>query len=832
MKASVATLALFCSALAACRGTAPPAPVAREAPPPMIEPELQPGSRLVEARAEELVRQMSQRLATAPAFSLEAEEFYDEVPEHSPRRQLAATRHVSLRRPDRLAGDAVGDALHRAFWYDGKTFAAHDREQNVYASGGVPASIDEALDWVFDQTGTVIPLADFLYADPYARLMGDVQRGVYLGIHEAAGVPCHHLAFEQATIDWQVWIDAGPDPLPRKLVIAYKTEDEVPQVLGDHPQMGLRVPGRRQPLPLHAARRRDERRDRGHGRGSSCVAEHETGDEVMMRAMTAALAATAMVLGSNPVAFAQRSAGGGANRGSVSAASRGTYSKSGNTGTYQGQRASGSRTVTQSGDTYNIDKSLQTQSGASKSVSREVDTGDREVERSSTATNAWGQSATRNREVENQGGYASIEGSAKTSTGRSASAQGVAGINAYGQPAYAGTVNTKYNGNYATAGARNPYGGWTTATAGPYGGKVTTTLPSGYRTSTYYGRPYYTYGGAYYRPYTYAGAHYYYPVPVPYYAYYEAPPVGATMLMVAGVSYLVSKEGSYAKASATSDGKTAYQSVPAPQGAELQVLPAARVLVTVAGTTYYLASNTFYRRVVQGAQERFVVVTAPAGIVFLPALAADFEVVQLNTMYFKAQGQYYVPFMAPDGKELYVMVDAPPLPPAGAAAPSGAGAPQPAATAGAAPTPAPPAATSSPTPGQPQATAIRTVSDSLVVPAGASLVVRLAVDLSSTTARANDRFQGFLDVDLTSGGRLVAPRGTRVYGVVTAAVRGKSVSISVTDVQVGDRVLRITTTPVTAQGKSGDAVVRAQAPQAFVVAAPFQVDIMTNVAVR
>jgi hypothetical protein len=59
--------------------------------------------------------------------------------------------------------------------------------------------------------------------------MGSVQRGVYLGLHEAAGVPCHHLSFEQATIDWQLWIDAGEDPLPRKLVIAYKTEDEVPQ---------------------------------------------------------------------------------------------------------------------------------------------------------------------------------------------------------------------------------------------------------------------------------------------------------------------------------------------------------------------------------------------------------------------------------------------------------------------------------------------------------------------------------------------------------------------------------------------------------------------------
>ena len=74
-------------------------------------------------------------------------------------------------------------------------------------------------------------------------------------------------------------------------------------------------------------------------------------------------------------------------------------------------------------------------------------------------------------------------------------------------------VNTKYNGTYNAAAARTPYGGWNTAVAGPYGGTVTTTLPSGYRTTTYYGRPYYTYGGAYYRPYMYRGVHYYYPVP-------------------------------------------------------------------------------------------------------------------------------------------------------------------------------------------------------------------------------------------------------------------------------------------------------------------------------
>jgi hypothetical protein len=225
----ILTVIALLIAAVGCRVSAPQTDGSHEAPPPLVEPELPPGSRLVEPRADALVRAMSDRLAGAQTLSLEADEVYDEVPEQNPRQQLTSRRAVMLRRPDRLAGDATGDAVHRSFYYDGRSFSALDKEQNVWASGTVPPTIDEALDWVFEQTGTVIPLADFLYADVYSRLMESVERGVYLGIHDVDGVPCHHLSFEQATIDWQIWIDAGRDPLPRKLVIAYKTEDEVPQ---------------------------------------------------------------------------------------------------------------------------------------------------------------------------------------------------------------------------------------------------------------------------------------------------------------------------------------------------------------------------------------------------------------------------------------------------------------------------------------------------------------------------------------------------------------------------------------------------------------------------
>jgi hypothetical protein len=301
-------------------------------------------------------------------------------------------------------------------------------------------------------------------------------------------------------------------------------------------------------------------------------------------------------------------------------------------------------------------------------------------------------------------------------------------------------------------------------------------------------------------------------------------------------------------------------------GATLQTLPAERALVTVSGSTYYLYSNTFYRRIVNGAQEQFVVVTPPAGVIFVQALPADFEVVNLNTMYFEAEGHYYLTYLSAEGNEMYVLVDRPPQPtsPPGQAMPAGSAQPIQASAS------APP---------------IRTVDQTLTVPTGTLVLVRFQMDVSSATANVGDRFQAFLDDDIAANGRLVVAKGARAYGVVTeidqgSKMKGKALlSVELTDVEVGGRAVSIKTQPlqITGQASSGGkklaggallgtaigaiagggegaaigaavgggvggaaaaagqvdaAVIPAQKLEAFTVAVPFQVQVMTNVAVR
>jgi len=204
-------LALVVPALAAAQA---PAPSATPTPPP----------RAVEARADQEMKRMGEFLAKVPRFALEAEETFDEMPDGQPRMELTNVRRIAVERPSHLAADATGDTLNRASWYDGKTVTVLDKENNVYASiEGLP-TIDATLDKLEDDYDVVLPLGDILASDPYAGLMEGVTYGRYLGIHQAAGVACHHLVFSQETIEWQIWIDAGDQPLPRKLVIAYVQE--------------------------------------------------------------------------------------------------------------------------------------------------------------------------------------------------------------------------------------------------------------------------------------------------------------------------------------------------------------------------------------------------------------------------------------------------------------------------------------------------------------------------------------------------------------------------------------------------------------------------------
>jgi hypothetical protein len=53
--------------------------------------------------------------------------------------------------------------------------------------------------------------------------------GTPLGRGVIDGVECEHLAFRELDTDWQIWIEVGARPIPRKYVITSKSVAAAPQ---------------------------------------------------------------------------------------------------------------------------------------------------------------------------------------------------------------------------------------------------------------------------------------------------------------------------------------------------------------------------------------------------------------------------------------------------------------------------------------------------------------------------------------------------------------------------------------------------------------------------
>lgn len=183
----------------------------------------------VEPKARELLQRMSAVLKEAKALRFHVESTYDEVGGREQKIQFASSADVAVRRPDRLFAVRRGDAINSRLYYDGKTLSLLEPTLNVYVQFPAPQTIDAAMDHAAEQFGITAPATDLVFSDPGATLLANVVTGEYVGEHYVGPTKCHHLAFTQEAIDWQIWIDAGAKPLPLKLVITYRTEPLAPQ---------------------------------------------------------------------------------------------------------------------------------------------------------------------------------------------------------------------------------------------------------------------------------------------------------------------------------------------------------------------------------------------------------------------------------------------------------------------------------------------------------------------------------------------------------------------------------------------------------------------------
>ena len=180
--------------------------------------------RDIDPKADQVLRSMSRTLDAAQGLSFQAVGVMDEPARTGQLVQFTRHSRVVVRRPDGLFVDTTGDDVNRSCWYDGETLTLLNKTTKQYASIQAKNTIEKTHDYIVEEYGLTMPLADFIFSDAYKSMIAQVHSGGYVGLHEVNGDACHHLAFHQEDIDWQIWIDAGESAVPRKLHITYIDE--------------------------------------------------------------------------------------------------------------------------------------------------------------------------------------------------------------------------------------------------------------------------------------------------------------------------------------------------------------------------------------------------------------------------------------------------------------------------------------------------------------------------------------------------------------------------------------------------------------------------------
>jgi hypothetical protein len=182
-----------------------------------------------EERASKLLKEMSDYLSAQASIAASFDGSIEIVTPELEKIQFNSSGDMLLVRPDKLRISRKGGFSEIELRYDGKTAALLGKNVNVFAQVDAPGTVDQLLNALENQYSMTLPGTDLLVSNVFSAVSANVMEQKYIGPDMVSGMRCDHLAFRNDDTDWQLWVHADGDPIPRKLVITNKTAAGAPQ---------------------------------------------------------------------------------------------------------------------------------------------------------------------------------------------------------------------------------------------------------------------------------------------------------------------------------------------------------------------------------------------------------------------------------------------------------------------------------------------------------------------------------------------------------------------------------------------------------------------------
>jgi hypothetical protein len=190
---------------------------------------LAPAAQAQQDDALKILKSMSDYVAAQKSISLTYDTDIEVITPEIQKIQFASSGQVQLSRPDKLRATRTGGYANVEIVFDGKTASVLGKNINAFTQFDAPGTVDQLVDTLRKKYSVALPGADLFMSNAYEVLSADVLHGAHIGQGVIAGFECEHLAFRNDDTDWQLWVQTGDTPIPRKFVITSKTQTAAPQ---------------------------------------------------------------------------------------------------------------------------------------------------------------------------------------------------------------------------------------------------------------------------------------------------------------------------------------------------------------------------------------------------------------------------------------------------------------------------------------------------------------------------------------------------------------------------------------------------------------------------
>jgi hypothetical protein len=163
------------------------------------------------------------------AFQVKANISKDDVLDDGQTIQLDTVADLVAQKPDRLRMEVTNERQQRFFLYDGKAFTLWAPRTSYYATVPAPPTVPELAHVLESKYSIDLPLVDlFRWGTPESDSSA-ITAAKDMGPSDVGDTTCEQYAFRQPGLDWQIWIQNGDYPLPRKVVLTTTTDAARPR---------------------------------------------------------------------------------------------------------------------------------------------------------------------------------------------------------------------------------------------------------------------------------------------------------------------------------------------------------------------------------------------------------------------------------------------------------------------------------------------------------------------------------------------------------------------------------------------------------------------------